>query len=103
VEARIARAIDEQDLVRLKGNTHRLAWSQFDQGIAPPSRAMDGLRLVLTRSTQQDTVPPSAPGCDVTRFSANPNPITTTGGLGHTTITVATACTFDVRIGSPSY
>jgi hypothetical protein len=55
VEARITRAIDEQDLVRLKGNTHRLARAQFDQGIAPPSLAMDRLQLVLTRSTQQDT------------------------------------------------
>jgi subtilase family serine protease len=55
VEARIVRAIDEGDLVRLKGNTHRLARTEFDQGVAPASLAMDRLQLVLTRSSQQDS------------------------------------------------
>ena len=55
VEARVTQAIDELHLVRLKGNTHRLARTQFDQGVAPQSLPMDRLQLVLMRSPQQDT------------------------------------------------
>jgi hypothetical protein len=55
-----------------------------------------------TLRTVRVSVLPYAPLCDATQFTANPNPITTTGGLGQTTITVVAACSFDVRIGSPN-
>ncbi len=55
-----------------------------------------------TLSTVRVSVLSNAPLCNVMQFSANPNPITMTGGLGQTAINVAAACSFDVRIGSPS-
>lgn len=39
--------------------------------------------------------------CLATAFTANPNPIITSGTLGQTTVTAITNCSFDIRIGSP--
>jgi hypothetical protein len=43
----------------------------------------------------------SAPLCAVTNFSASPNPILSSTGVGATTIKVNAACAYDVRVGSP--
>jgi hypothetical protein len=55
VRPRITQAIDETRLTVLRGNTHPLARSDFDRGIAPPSLPMQRMLLVLKRSPQQDT------------------------------------------------
>jgi len=53
VEPRITQAVDETQLTVLKGNTHRLARPQFDQGVAPPDLPMERMLLVLKRSPEQ--------------------------------------------------
>ena len=40
VPARITQAIDETQLVRLRGNVHPLARLEFDQGMAPDATPM---------------------------------------------------------------
>jgi subtilase family serine protease len=55
VQPRILQPVDENQLTVLKGNTHRLARSQFDQGIAPADLPMDRMLLVLKRSPEQDS------------------------------------------------
>ncbi|GAC1505675.1 MAG: hypothetical protein NVS1B11_03830 [Terriglobales bacterium] len=55
VNSRILRAIDEQDLVSLKGNTHPLARPQFDMGTSPVDLPMNRMLLVLKRSPEQET------------------------------------------------
>jgi subtilase family serine protease len=54
VPARITQAIDETQLVTLKGNVHPLARPEFDQGIAPDATPMKRMMLVLQRSPQQE-------------------------------------------------
>jgi len=54
VPARITQAIDETQLVRLKGNVHPLARPEFDQGIVPDATPMKRMMLVLQRSPQQE-------------------------------------------------
>jgi sugar lactone lactonase YvrE len=41
-------------------------------------------------------------GCIATAFTASPNPIVTNNPFGRTTITAATNCSFDIRIGAPN-
>jgi subtilase family serine protease len=53
VPARITQAIDETQLVRLKGNVHPLARPEFDQGAVPASLPMQRMLLVLKRSAEQ--------------------------------------------------
>ena len=43
----------------------------------------------------------STPLCVVTNFSASPNPVPSSTGVGATTINVNAACAYDVRVGSP--
>lgn len=50
----ITAPIDEQQLTRLKGNTHPLARAQFDLGTAPASLPMQRMLLVLKRSPEQE-------------------------------------------------
>ena len=50
----ITRAVDERELVRLKGNTHPLAKPQFDMGAAPADLPLKRMLLVLKRSPEQD-------------------------------------------------
>jgi trimeric autotransporter adhesin len=54
VPARITQAIDETQLVRLKGNVHPLARPEFDQGIVPDATPMKRMMLVLQRSPEQE-------------------------------------------------
>ncbi|HEY6268018.1 MAG TPA: protease pro-enzyme activation domain-containing protein [Candidatus Acidoferrum sp.] len=53
IPARITQAIDETQLVRLKGNTHPLARTEFDQGLVSDATPMKRMMLVLQRSPEQ--------------------------------------------------
>jgi subtilase family serine protease len=53
VPARITQAIDETQLVRLKGNVHPLARPEFDQGIVADATPMSRMLLLLQRSPEQ--------------------------------------------------
>ena len=55
VPPRIVQPVDDHRLTVLKGNTHRLARPQFDQGPAPPDLPMERMLLVLKRSPEQDS------------------------------------------------
>jgi subtilase family serine protease len=50
---RIVGAIDESNLVTLKGNTHPLANAKNDRGLVSPSLPMTDLILLLSRGTEQ--------------------------------------------------
>ncbi len=55
VPARITQAIDDTQLVRLKGNVHPLARPEFDQGLVADSQPLNRMLLLLQRSPQQET------------------------------------------------
>src|SRR5437867_11389461 len=55
VAARITEAIDETQLVRLKGNVHPLARAEFDQGAVEDSQPMNRMLLLLQRSQEQQS------------------------------------------------
>jgi len=54
VQPRIAQAVDETNLTTLRGNTHPLARTLYDRGVAPASIPLDRILLVLKRSPEQD-------------------------------------------------
>jgi len=54
VPARITQAIDETELVRLKGNVHPSARPEFDQGAVEDSHPMSRMLLLLQRSPEQE-------------------------------------------------
>ena len=54
-QSRIVDRVNESVLVTLRGNTHPLAQSQFDQGAAPPDLPMARMLLVLKRSDAQES------------------------------------------------
>lgn len=54
VPARITQAINETQLVRLKGNVHPLARPEFDQGAVLDSTPMNRMLLLLQRSPAQE-------------------------------------------------
>lgn len=53
-ESQMTQPIDDTKLTILRGNTHPLARSEFDRGIAPTSLPMDHMQLVLKRSPKQE-------------------------------------------------
>jgi hypothetical protein len=53
VPVRITQAIDDSHSVRLKGNVHPLARSEFDQGSVDDATPMSRMLLVLQRSPEQ--------------------------------------------------
>jgi hypothetical protein len=53
VAPRITTNVDESSLAALKGNVPRLARAEFDQGEASPSTQLTHVRLVLSRSSEQ--------------------------------------------------
>ena len=55
VPARVTEAVDPQNLVVLRGNTHPLARPESDRGAAPDSQAIRRVLLVLQRSPEQET------------------------------------------------
>jgi len=54
VPERVTQAVDPENRVTLRGNTHPLARPEFDQGAAPDSLATERMLLVLKRSTEQE-------------------------------------------------
>jgi hypothetical protein len=54
VQSRIAQAVDEKNLVTLKGNTHPMAAPQFDRGEAPGGLPMNRMLLVLQHTPAQE-------------------------------------------------
>ncbi len=52
--ARITQAIDEKNLVQLRGNVHPLARAEFDQGVVADSQPMNRMLLLLQRSPEQE-------------------------------------------------
>lgn len=55
IAPRIKTPVDENALTTLRGNTHPLARSEFDQGAAPSDLAMNRILLVLRRSPEQES------------------------------------------------
>ena len=55
VTPRITAAVNESQLVTLRGNTHPYAQAQYDTGAAPDSLPMARMLLVLTRSAAQES------------------------------------------------
>jgi hypothetical protein len=53
VPARITQAINEQQLVQLKGTVHPLARAEFDHGAVPAAQPMKRMLLLLQRSPEQ--------------------------------------------------
>jgi hypothetical protein len=53
IPARITQAIDETQLVRLKGNVHPLARPEFDRGPVGDATALKRVMLLLQRSPEQ--------------------------------------------------
>jgi subtilase family serine protease len=54
VASRISSAVDEKNMMTLKGNTHPLAAPQYDRGEAPGSLAMNRMLLVLQHTPAQE-------------------------------------------------
>ncbi|HYW98350.1 MAG TPA: protease pro-enzyme activation domain-containing protein, partial [Candidatus Elarobacter sp.] len=54
IPARITQAIDETQLVRLRGNVHPLARPEFDRGPVSDATPMDRMLLLLQRSPDQE-------------------------------------------------
>jgi Pro-kumamolisin, activation domain/Bacterial Ig-like domain (group 3) len=52
--ARVTQAIDEKQLLRLKGNVHPLAQARFDQGAVADAQPVDRMLLLLQRSPDQE-------------------------------------------------
>src|SRR5580700_691559 len=51
---RITQAVDEKNLVTLKGNVHRLARAEFDQGAVSDGQPLHRMLLLLQRSADQE-------------------------------------------------
>ena len=52
--SRITQAVDEKQLLRLKGNVHPLAQARFDQGAVTDAQPVDRMLLLLQRSPEQE-------------------------------------------------
>jgi subtilase family serine protease len=52
--ARITQAIDEKQLVLLRGNVHPLAQAKFDQGAVSDAQPLDRMLLLLQRAPEQE-------------------------------------------------
>jgi hypothetical protein len=52
--ARITQAIDERQLVRLRGNVHPMAQAKFDQGAVNDAQPADRMLLLLRRGPEQE-------------------------------------------------
>src|ERR1700686_3236749 len=52
--SRITQAIDEKQLVLLRGNVHPLAQTKFDQGAVSDAQPLDRMLLLLQRAPEQE-------------------------------------------------
>jgi hypothetical protein len=55
IPARITQAVDEKNLVVLKGNVHPLARPEFDQGAVLDAQPLNRMLLLLQRSSDQES------------------------------------------------
>jgi len=55
IPARIAQAVDEKNLVVLKGNVHPLARAEYDQGPVADGQPLNRILLLLQRSAAQES------------------------------------------------
>src|SRR5713226_5765281 len=55
IPARITQAVDENNLVVLKGNVHPLARPEFDQGAVADGQPLNRMLLLLQRSADQES------------------------------------------------
>src|SRR5260221_300141 len=55
IPARITQAVDENNLVVLKGNVHPLARAEFDQGAVADEQPLNCMLLTLQRSADQES------------------------------------------------
>src|SRR6266849_2882167 len=55
IPARITQAVDENNLVVLKGNVHPLARAEFDQGAVADGQPLNRMLLLLQRSADQES------------------------------------------------
>jgi len=55
IAARVTQAIDEKNLVTLRGNVHPLVRPEFDQGVVADAQPMKRILLLLQRSPAQET------------------------------------------------
>jgi hypothetical protein len=55
IPARITQAVDESNLVVLKGNVHPLARAEFDQGAVADGQPLNRMLLLLQRSADQES------------------------------------------------
>src|SRR5438128_5709517 len=55
IPARITQAVDEKNLVVLRGNVHPLARTEFNQGPVPDGQPLKRMLLLLQRSPDQET------------------------------------------------
>ena len=55
IPARITQAVDENNLVVLKGNVHPLARAEFDRGAVADEQPLNRLLLLLQRSANQES------------------------------------------------
>jgi hypothetical protein len=53
-QARITQAIDEKQLLLLRGNVHPLAQPKFDQGAVSDAQPLDRMLLLLQRAPEQE-------------------------------------------------
>jgi hypothetical protein len=68
---RITEAVDETNLVQLRGNVHPLARPEFDQGVVADSQPMNRMLLLLQRSTEQQAALSNLMEEQLTKSSAN--------------------------------
>jgi hypothetical protein len=54
-QARITQAIDEKNLVVLRGNTHPLARAEYDRGLVSDAQPLNRMLLLLQRGPDQET------------------------------------------------
>src|SRR3984893_3096435 len=54
--ARITKAIDEKQLVLIRGNVHPLALAKSDQGAVSDAQPLDRMLLLLQRAPEQEAV-----------------------------------------------
>jgi len=71
VPARITQAIDETQLVTLKGNVHPLARPEFDQGPVSDATPMNRIQFVLKRSDEQEAALQTLMGEQLSKDSPN--------------------------------
>jgi subtilase family serine protease len=69
--ARITEAVDETNLVQLRGNVHPLARAEFDQGVVADSQPMNRMLLLLQRSPEQQAALSTLMEEQLTKSSSN--------------------------------